>query len=100
MLLLLFKTVASLSHGNSAPENGFSIIKFIIGLHGNSIQADRIKALRMVKDTILSHGSIFDVPITKGLLETVKLAKQWYNHDIENKRKLKETKAEKLQMLA
>ena len=49
MLLSLFKTVASLSHGNSAPENRFSINKFIIGIHGNSIQADTIQALRMVK---------------------------------------------------
>ena len=78
MLLLLFKTVTSFSHGNSAPENGFSINKFIIGLHGNSIQAGTIKALPMVKDTILSHGSIFDVPITKGLLESVKLVEQQY----------------------
>ena len=87
MLLSLFKAVASLSHENSAPENGFSINKFI-------------EALRMVKDTILNHGSIFDVPITNDLLESVKLAKQLYKHDLENKRKLKEAKTEKLQMLA
>ena len=54
----------SLSHGNSAPENVFSINKFIIGLHGDSIQVHSIEALRMVKDAILIHGSIFGVPIT------------------------------------
>ena len=54
----LYKTIASLSHGNSAPENGFSI-----------------EALRMLSDVILSHGSIFDVPVTKDLLESVTLAK-------------------------
>ena len=54
MLLLLFKAVASLSHGSSAPENGFSINKFFIGLHRNSIQADTIEALGMVQDTILA----------------------------------------------
>ena len=69
-------------------------MKFIIGIHGNSLQADTVEAgtmeaLRMVKDTILSHGSIRNVPITKGLLESVKLAKQRYNHDLGNKRKLK-----------
>ena len=53
-----------------------------------------------MKDTILNHGSIFDAPINKGPLESVKLAKQRYNHDLENKRKLKEAEAEKLQMLA
>ena len=100
MLLLLFKVVVSLSHRISAPANGFSINKLIIGLHGNSIQADTIEALRMVKDTILSCGSIFDVPITKGLLESVKLDKQRYSHDLENKRKLKEAELGQLQMLA
>ena len=80
MLLSLFKTVASLSHGNGAPENRLPINKLIIGLHGSFIQADTIEALRMVKDIILSYGSIFDVPITKYLLESVKLAKQRYNH--------------------
>ena len=39
----------------------------------------------------------FDVPITKGLLESVKLDKQRYN---QNKRKLKEVEVEQLQMLA
>ena len=43
----------------------------------------------MVKNTILSHGSIFNVLITKGLLESVNLAKQQYSHDVKNKRKLK-----------
>ena len=54
----------------------------------------------MAKDTALSHGSIFDYSITKGTLESVKLAKQRYNHNLENNRKLKEAEAEKLQMLA
>ena len=82
MLLSLFKTVASLSHGKCSPENGFSINKFIIGLHGNSIQTDTIEALKMVKDTIFSHGSMFDIPIIKGYLESVKLAKQRHNKDL------------------
>ena len=75
MLLSLFKAVPSLSHGRNAPENGFSINKFFIGLHRNSIQADKIEVLGMVQDTILSHRSIFDVPITEGFLESVKLSK-------------------------
>ena len=46
----------------------------------------------MVKDKILGHGSIFDVPIT---MESVKLAKQRYNHDLENKRNRKVAKRTK-----
>ena len=98
-LLSLYKAVSSLSHGNSAPENGFSINKYIIGIHGNSIHADTIEAIRFVKDTILNYGSIFDVPITKGLLDSVKLSKQRYDADLENKRKLREAEAEKLEIL-
>ena len=43
---------------------------------------------------------MFDAPINKGPFESVKLTKQRYNHDLENKRKLKEAEAEKLRMLA
>ena len=46
----------------------------------------------MVKDKILGHGSIFDVLIT---MESVKLAKQRYNHDLENKRNRKVAKRTK-----
>ena len=47
----------------------------------------------------LSHGSIFDIPITKDLLESVKLGKQRHNHHPENTRKFVEAKAEKLQKM-
>ena len=90
LLLSLFKAVGALSHGNSAPENGFSINKFMISIHGNSIEAGTIESLRMVKDTILSFGSIFDVPITRNLLDSVKQSYQRYNLDLEAKRKIKE----------
>lgn len=98
-LLSLYRAVSSLSHGNSAPENGFSINKYIIGIHGNSIKGDTIEAIRFVKDTILSYGSIFDVPITKDLLDSVKHSKQRYDADLEYKRKLKEAEAEKFAAL-
>ena len=39
-LVPLYKCVLSLSHGNSAPENGFSINKRIIDIHGNSIKGN------------------------------------------------------------
>ena len=74
LLTSLFKVVASVSHGNSAPENGFCINKYLIQLHGGSVVPDTIEAWRFVKDTILSYGSIIDIPITKSLLESAKLA--------------------------
>ena len=48
LIAWLFKTAASLSHGNSAPENGFSINKYMQKLHGNSISPDTIEDLRLV----------------------------------------------------
>ena len=84
----LFKIMASIPHGNSAPENGFSINKNMIQLHGTSIQTETIEALRLVKDTILSHGSRFDVPMNKGLFESVALAHSRYQDDLKHKRAL------------
>ena len=86
-ILALFKAVASISHGNSATENGFSINKYILQLHGNSLAPDTIEALRFVKDTILAYGNFLDIPITKSLLESAKLAYSRYNADLELKRK-------------
>ena len=45
-----------------------------------------------MKDTSLIYGPIFVVAIIKDLLESVKLAKQWYNHDLEKKKKKKKKK--------
>ena len=49
------KCVLSISHGNSAPENGFSINKHILDIYGHSLKEDTIEALRVVKDAILHH---------------------------------------------
>ena len=49
------KCVLSISHGNSSPENGFSINKHILDIHGHSLKEDTIEALRVVKDAILHH---------------------------------------------
>ena len=56
----------------------------------------------MVKDTSLIYGPIFVVAIIKDLLESVKLAKQLYNHDLEKKKRKKKkiAEAEKLQVPA
>ena len=69
----LFKIVSPSSHGNSTPENGFSINKYLIQMHGTTLSSDIIEALRFVKDTILSYGGIFNTQITKSLLQSAKL---------------------------
>lgn len=93
----LFKIMASIPHGNSAPENGFSINKSMIQLHGTSIQTETIEALRLVKDTILTHGSRFDVPMNTGLFESVALSHSRYQADLKHKRELKKAEEKELE---
>ena len=62
----------------------------MIQLHGTSIGPDTIEALRFVKDSILSYGSILDIPITTFLLQAAKLAHSRHQADLKVKRKLKE----------
>ena len=88
-LCALFKCLLSLSHGNSAPENGFSINKYLLDIHGSSLHENTIEALRLVKDGILKHGSILEVPITKEMFISVSLAHQRYEEDLEARRQLK-----------
>ena len=87
-LTALMKCVLSMSHGNSAPEGGFSINKQILDVHGNSLKADTIEALRVVKDAILRYPSICDIPITREMLKFVKSSRQRYQADLEAKRLL------------
>ena len=92
LIASLFKVAASLCHGNSITENGFSI--------GNSISPDTTEDLWFVKDTILSFGGISSIPILNVLLQSSKLAYSCYNSDIEAKRHLqKEEERRKEQKL-
>ena len=63
-----------------------------------SFGPDTTEALRFVKGSILSYGSILGIPITKSLLQAAKLAHSCYQADLEVKRKLKEDK-EKTKLL-
>ena len=58
-LFALVKCVLSLSHGNSAPESGFSINKSMLEVHGHSLGEGTFEALRVVKDTIKNSGSVY-----------------------------------------
>ena len=86
-LFALVKCVLSLSHGNSAPESGFSINKSMLDVYGHSLWEDTLEPLRVVKDAIVNSGYI---PITHTLIMSVKNSYQKYQADLEAKRKLKE----------
>ena len=48
--------VLSLSHGNSDPERGFSVNKFLLDTHGNSISEVTIECIRLLKDFLIRKG--------------------------------------------
>ena len=92
-LVSLFKLVLSISHGNSAPENDFSINKAMLDIHGCSLGESTIEALRFQLNAILH------IPITRSLLENVKDSRKRYMADLEAQReeeaKRKELEAKK-----
>lgn len=65
LLTAMVKTLLTLSHGNAAPESGFSINKAMLVTHGNSFDEETLSSLRIVKDAIIHAGSFLNIPITR-----------------------------------
>ena len=100
-LVSLFKLVLSISHGNSAPENGFSINKAMLDINGYSVGESTIEAVRFVKDVILEHSSLLDIPITRSLLHNVKDSRKQYMTDLEAQKAIeKEEEAKRKELEA
>ena len=74
-LFALVKCVLSISHGNSIPEQGFSINKYLLSIHGTSTSNEIIIAWRLVKDFILV-GGYMKFSVNKNLILSVKTATQ------------------------
>ena len=64
-LFALAKAILSLSHGNFVSERGFSISKYLLSIHGNSIDEKTIVALRLVKDFNCSESGFSNIIITR-----------------------------------
>ena len=90
VLVCLFKLILFLSLGNSAPENGFSINKLLLEIHGSSLKKETIEAIGMVKDSILKYESILDIPVTKEMISMVNTSRQLYMGHLEPKWKEEE----------
>ena len=78
------KSVLSLSHGNVAPESGFSINKVILDVHGSYLKE---KTLRLVKDYLVKSKGCLNVTITKQMISSVKSAYAKYKLDLEAEKK-------------
>ena len=81
--------VLSLSHGNSDPERGFSINKFLLDTHGNSISEVTIECIRLLKDFLIRKGGLENVDINKQMMKSCKSSHERYQLDLAAKRKQK-----------
>ena len=89
-LFSLAKAVLSISHGNSVPERGFSINKYMLSVHGNAIQEDTLVSLRLIKDQLCLDGGLSKFKVTTELLKSVKASSVRSQQYLQVKRELKE----------
>ena len=82
----------SIGLGNSVPERSFSIIKFILQLHGSSSLEKTIQALRFERDEICRVGGVMKFPVNRELLSSVKGAHGRYVADLKTEGELREKK--------
>ena len=96
-LFALVKCVLSISHGNSIPEQGFSINKYLLSIHGTSTSNETIVALCLEKDHLILIGGYMKFLINRNLVLSVKTARQKYQ-DLEAKRLLREKESERIKL--
>ena len=90
------KSALSLSHGNAAPERGFSVNNSLLSKERLALGEDTICATRIVKEAVRLYGSsVTAVPLTKNLIACSRKAHAEYvlhleKEQHEKKRKLEE----------
>ena len=97
-LFAFVKCVLSISHGNSIPEWGFSIDKYLLSVHGTSTSNETIIALHLVKDHLILIGGYMKFSINRNLILSVKRTRQKYQQDLEAKRLLREKESERIKL--
>lgn len=83
-LFYLAKAVLSLNHGNGVPEKGFSINKYLLFIHGNSIYEKAVIALKLVKDFNCFESGFSNIIIMRELLIWQYDVKSSYSFNISN----------------
>lgn len=84
----LVKCALSLSHGNADVERGFSENTCLLTADRSLLSNASINGLRATRDavTFFGNGKPHEVPITKGLLDSVRYAHSRYCMDLEKQR--------------
>ncbi len=87
-LAKLVKCALALSHGNADVERGFSENAFLLTDDRSLLSDASINGLRATRDgvTFFGNGKPHEVPITKGLLDSVRDAHARYCIDLEKQR--------------
>ena len=75
---LVAKAICVLPHANADPEQGFSLNKKILDVHGSSIQEDTIVALRFVKDELILRGGVLNIKLNRELIDSCEGARKIY----------------------
>ena len=86
-LTSLINCVLILFHGNADPEEGFSVNKHLLQIHGSNTGEETLEALKIVKDSITRKGGIENVKVTKAMIESCKNAHTFYISELSERKK-------------
>ena len=74
----LAKASLTISHRNAVVERGFSVNTAVLSKDRMSLDETTIQAVRLVKETIRLHGKPTAVPVTRRMINAVRLAHSKY----------------------
>lgn len=98
-IALVAKCALSLSHGNAAPERGFSVNNSLLSKERLSLGERTICAERIVKEAVRIFGSVASIPITRTLIAASRMAHAEYALQQEKEKKDKKAKEEEQRKL-
>lgn len=93
----------SLSHGNAAPERGFSVNNSLLSKERLALGEQTICAERVVKEAVRLFGSVTNIPITKELIASSRRAYTEYALQMEkekNEKRVKEEEQRKQELIS
>ena len=80
-----------MSHGQATVERGFNVNKEV---EGENLKEHTLVAQRIVCDHVNSVGGVLKVELSKPLLLSVKMSRQWYEKYPDQERKKKKSEQE------
>jgi hypothetical protein len=93
----------SLSHGNAAPERGFSVNNSLLSKKRLALGEQAICAERIVKEAVRLFGSVTNIPITKEMIASSRRAYAEYALQLEkenNEKRLKDEEQRKQELIS